>query len=176
MKKKYNKKEKAKISKRRYYPKKRQNNKSSVISEKEKFYRIKKNIGELDKSEFVDSSFDKIFNLIENLNALSLAEKILLKIKNTDDNYKDDTTNKKKNCNEDYPNKNLYKGKKEKELEIENNSDISNKVYIVEDSVKNNTPYKIQYEECVYSYEGKNPIKMQKITYHCKNYRKKKFA
>ena len=95
MKKKYIKREKVQISKRRYYPKKRQHNKYSVISEKEQFYRIKTNIEELDKRDLVDSSFDKIFNLTEKLNALSLAEKILLKRNNTVDNYKDDTTSKK---------------------------------------------------------------------------------
>ena len=163
MKKKSIKREKVQISKRRYYLIKKQKNKYSVISEKEQFYRIKKNIEELDKREYVDSTFDKIFNLTEKINALSLAEKILFKRKNIVNNYKDDRTSKKTICNEVIPNKNLYKGKNENELEIENNTDISNKVYIVEDSVKNNTPYKIQYEECVYSYEGKNPLKMQKI-------------
>ena len=42
----------------------------------------------------------------------------------------------------------------------------------MEDSFKSNVPYKILYDNYIFRYEGLNPKKKKKITWHCQNYRK----
>ena len=170
MKKFFKKKGKAKINKKKYIPNITKSKKNKDICDKENFILIKNNIEELDKKTLHNSIFDKIDKLTENLNAMSLIEKILRETKKN--NLKNlEEKNKELNKNNEIK-KGLSKenidGKGEKFKDI----DISNDVKIMEDSIKNNTPYKILYLGSEYTYEGKNPIKRKKITYHCKNYRK----
>ena len=43
---------------------------------------------------------------------------------------------------------------------------------IVDDTIRNTIPYEIIYNNHIYNYEGNNPKKKKKITWHCQNYRK----
>ena len=57
-------------------------------------------------------------------------------------------------------------------IKNEKKIEITNEVTFIEDSLKNNTPYKILYNNYIYNYEGSNPKNKNQITWHCQNYRK----
>ena len=114
--------------------------------------------------------YNRIYNsvdkLIQSFSVLSLTDNILASYKNKDLKESDDKIKKlsfdsqKENINNigDYQN--------------EINLDITNSVQIVEEKVKYNIPYKISYNNYIFNFEGSNPEKRKKFTFHCQNYRK----
>ena len=114
--------------------------------------------------------YNRIYNsvdkLIQSFSVLSLTDNILASYKNKDLKESDDKIKKlsfdsqKENMNNigDYQN--------------EINLDITNSVQIVEEKVKYNIPYKISYNNYIFNFEGSNPEKRKKFTFHCQNYRK----
>ena len=135
---------------------------------KNTFKILKNNIEEINVENIKKRQCKSIDKLEKKLSVLTLTDRIIasynikpineknvdsIEIKNTD--LKEEENNKTKDI-----------------IKNEKNMEITNEVTFIEDSFKNNTPYKIVYNNYIYNYEGNNPKKKIQITWHCQNYRK----
>ena len=50
---------------------------------------------------------------------------------------------------------------------------ITNKVKLIKDSIKKDIPYKITFNNYLYTLSDVNPLERKKNTWYCQNYRKK---
>ena len=139
------------------YNKNKAENKAELLS----FENIKKNVLELKRYaiELNRRRNTDIYDIQNNKSSI-LFEKILIKINQTklDSNY----TKNVKNKNKSYVNK---------KMNI-NGIEISNKVIVNVNSIKNRVPYIIRYENYNYVIRGANPKDNFRVTWHCENYLK----
>ena len=134
------------------------------------FQNTKLNIDEIKNHIYKKRFSNSVNKIIEKISVLTLSKNIIdsYKIKNIDSFENKDKSYEEENdsLNEDI----IYDVDLKKDIYI--NNEITDKVNIFEDSIKNNTPYKIIYDNYIYNYERKNPKNMKKLTWHCQNYRK----
>ena len=136
--------------------------KSKYINKREDnpniYKNITKNIRELTSIKIKRANtFNKF---LESFNTLTIEEKIIEKI----------------NSNE-----NKYGNREHEEINVKTNNsfsqegnEITDKIHILENTVRNNVPKGIEYENIIYKLLHTINVNYTKFTWYCKNYRKKK--
>ena len=136
--------------------------KSKYINKREDnpniYKNITKNIRELTSIKIKRANtFNKF---LESFNTLTIEEKIIENI----------------NSNE-----NKYGNREHEEINVKTNNsfsqegnEITDKIHILENTVRNNVPKEIEYENIVYKLLHTINVNYTKFTWYCKNYRKKK--
>ena len=130
---------------------------------------LKNNIKEIKVDNIKKRQCKSIDKLEKQLSVLTLTDKIIASYTNKPINDKKVDSIEMEN---DADLKEKENNKTKDIIKIEKKLEITNEVTFIEDSFKNNTPYKIIYKNYIYNYEGNNPMKKNSITWHCQNYRK----
>ena len=161
--------QKAVIKKRKYKPPIDLKELLHINENNEYNYEIlKNNIKEIDIKNIEKKNYNSVDKLNKNISVLSLTDKIIdsYKVKLKDETKEDPNKFEKDDFEEDENNSDKDKSKNVIKI------DITNEVKILYDTIRNIIPYKIIYNNYIYNYEGNNPKKKKKITWHCQNYRK----
>ena len=170
------------------YPKKTKNEKKDIKKQKKKkkvnylkiFRNIKNNIIREEQPDNMHKYFS-MDNIIKKNSTIYITNKLLNQKKSKDKNgkeineYNEEGNNKNDNSiferNTNNKNSNT---KKEIAISQPKGEEITSKISIINDSIKDNSPYEIIYENIIFTIEGANPKGKHRITWHCINYRKKR--
>ena len=142
------------------------------------FKKIKNNIDKIDYKKKINRS-NSMDKLIKKFSILEISNKLLQQNDLNNEIENKEIKNEENNMNfEDIIESNLKeKNTKTKKRKINykpKGEDITYKIIIKEDSIKELCPFEIYYDNVLFTIEGANPKDRQRITWHCINYRKKK--
>ena len=154
-------------------PNKKPQRKKVKIDYNKIFKKIKNNINKIEYKKQINRS-KSMNNLINEFSFLEISNKLIQQkvvggeIENKENNTKFENIIERKLIEKS------TKTKKRKINYKPKGEDITYKILIKDDSIKDLCPYEIYYENVLFTIEGANPKDRQRITWHCINYRKKK--